>query len=178
MRLNPASFAVGLLMLTPADFPVQAAETAVFPLKMKMDSAHINKDVAEKLGQFVFPKHSGTVKLMADWASRLEGLEAKAELTMGTDLLVFTPNGFLDALTMKGLKTVSVPTRDVLEIYEMTSGNGFKGLVLTTRQGTLVFHLDGESFTANFYYSDFMKARAELTSTLRRLCPRAAFYQR
>jgi hypothetical protein len=79
---------------------------------------------------------------------------------------------------MKGLKTVSVATGDVLDIYEMTSGNGFKGIVLNTRQGTLVFHLDGESFSANFYYLDFKKTRAELTDTLRRLCPNATFNQR
>jgi hypothetical protein len=92
----------GLLLLAFLALPLQAAE-ALFPLKMKMDSAHINKDVAERLGLFVFPQHRGTVKLVADWASRLEGLEAKAELRATSGLLTFTPNGFLDSFTMKGL---------------------------------------------------------------------------
>ncbi|MFN7919065.1 MAG: hypothetical protein U0Q16_03155 [Bryobacteraceae bacterium] len=147
--------------------PAFSAGPKTFQVVMKARDATINKDVAAALGAFVFPKHTGTVKLMTALAGTIDGLDASAKLTITDQSLTFVPNGLMDAMTMSGLKTVQVPARDVLEIFEVTS-SGFKELVLVTRSGNLYFHLDGSS--ARLLLTDFEKAREDLTRSVVNAC--------
>ena len=162
-----------------AALPLSAAHAETrraYPLILTMDTAHIDAGTATTVGDIVFPDHHKMVKSLADWASTLKGLEVKVTLAVTDDTLVFTPNNLMDAMTMGGLKVVTIPTRDVIEIDEITSGlNGYKHLVVETKEGVLVFHLDPDSLTLLF--ADFYQARDAMTRTLTQVCPQAVFHQ-
>lgn len=148
---------------------------ATFPVILKMDSASINGDVAAAVGNFAFPEYKGVVKAVTQWAATLKGLDVHVQLTVNPETLTFAPNSLTDRALLKGLRTVQIPISSVKDIYETTSGwNDFKSLILVSGSGTLLFHLDGDGLGL---FTDFEKARADLTNTLTRVCGRAAFHQ-
>jgi hypothetical protein len=146
-----------------------------FPLIIRMDSAGINGDVASAVGGFIFPEYKDAVKNISQWAATLKGGDVHVTLNINDGVLTFTPNDLMDAITLKGLKTVRVQSADVKDIYDVTSGwNDFRSVILATKSGTMLFHLDGES--VYWLVADFQKVRLSFPESLARACPAATVH--
>jgi hypothetical protein len=140
-----------------------------------MDSAGINGDVASAVGSLIFPESKDMVKPLAEWAATLKGADVHVTLNLKDGFLTFSPNDLMDAITLKGLKTVRVRTSDVRRIYDVTSGsNDFKSIILVTKSGILLFHLDGES--VYWYIADFQKVRFDFPVALAHACHKATVH--
>jgi hypothetical protein len=154
---------------------VAFGQSSSFPLIMKMDSAYLNGDVGAALGGLAFPQYKVAVSGLAHLAERLKGMDVHVRVNITRDSLTFTPNDVMDAITMKGLKTIQFPTADVRGVYELTDAHGFRELALVTKSGALFFHLDGDSIFLLF--SDYSKTTTELRDALLRACPHAPLHQ-
>lgn len=172
------AFGVILMASLPApSFPdVLYDGKTSFPLIIRMESAGINGDVASAVGGLVFPEYKEAIKNISQLLAIMKGGDVHVRLNIKDGVLTFTPNDLTDAVTLKGLRTVQIQTPDVKDIYDVKSGwNDFRSVILVTKSGSMLFHLDGESIYWDFF-GDFQKVRVSFPQSLAHACPRATVH--
>jgi hypothetical protein len=165
---------------------------STFPIILKVPKGvelrkSIAKGTGNVLGNLAFPEYSGAVEAVSEWLASQKVEEIHVKISITPEFITFTPNDLGEQVLFKGLKSATISTPNVTDIYDLPHTS----TVIATRNGNYVVRIDSDSH--DWFIQDALdlvrspstaggpsaltKAYKDLIDELVRVCPRAHLHR-